>query len=185
MRRYGSAIAVAATLVLGACGPQVETPPPEPPSIDSIFPAGWQYESKTDEMSGKVDYTACIMSENAIILLPTAQRAKGRLCLRDNSVHGVDAMMSIPSGGHIDCLGGCSMRVRFDEEPAITLAGVQPSGFANMVIFAGKGGSAAIWRGVSKSSKVRVEVDLYGAGREIFTFKTAGFEKAKARRPTP
>jgi hypothetical protein len=182
MRVIKATMGGAFLLSLAGCGPKVEAPPPERPSIDSIFPAGWQYEAKTDEMSGKVDYTACIMSENSIFLMPSGEKARGRLCLRDNSIHGKDVMISIPAGGHIECISGCTMRVRFNEDPPLTLDGVQPSGFSNMAIFATAKARARVREGVAGSAKTRIEVGLHGAGHEVFTFNTSGLDLSKIQR---
>lgn len=137
----------------------------------------WSYDSAEDKMRGKSRHVARLGSSDMIQLqFPYAGGSELGLTLRDDPEYGKDVMFVL-SQGQLPCSSydGCSFRVKFDDGPIQRFGAAGPEGGHGDVLFiAGPAGRKKFMSGLRKAKKMIVEVSVYDAGRQQFTFEPAG-----------
>lgn len=134
----------------------------------------WDYSTETDAMNSKVTRQASLTSENALHFpFPYQGNTYGFLTIRHRASDGLTAIFQV-SDGQIICMMGCSVKVRFDDKPAMRFSAEPPSDHSSKVIFLEP--ASKFVSELKKSKKVLVEVTYYSAGTNISEFATSGFK---------
>lgn len=138
-------------------------------------PDFWSYSEDRDELRNSTVYQASVTSNNkAYFAFPYAGGSTLRMAVRQHPSWGRDVYFQISSGQFIcDSWDGCKGMISFDGE-AESLTLVTPEGHDPKVLFARYDG--AILRKLKDADRVVVELPFYQAGRQQFTFDTAGLK---------
>lgn len=135
--------------------------------------ADWQYQDSADQMTSKRTSFARLESNNSLDLdFPYKGRNHGTLTVRQHPRYGQNVIFEIDQG-QIMCshYRGCSVIVRFDDQPPVTFSGTEPADNSPTAIFINNGGrfiSAA-----SKARKILVQVGLFHNGSQVLEFHSA------------
>lgn len=136
----------------------------------------WSYSTFKDDMTSKTGYSASVTSTNSFEFeFPYQGKQHARLTLRKHPRWGNDILFSIEKG-QILChsYGDCSVRVRFDEGPAMTLTGTDPSDNSTETVFIP--GFQRFSSQLAKAKTVRIEVNVFHQGALTATFDVSGFD---------
>lgn len=136
---------------------------------------GWVYESEVDPMTDKATRTGCVLSEEQVRLDSPYDDVFARLCLRDSPAHGKDVLVQLVGDGQILCRSydGCTLKVRFDKGPIQSFSGAGAADYSSNVVFFEN--RSRFEGAMLKADTTIVELELYQAGSQPVTFKTAGF----------
>ena len=152
--------------------PSPSATPPEPVSA-------WSYDSDAEGMSGKSVRTASVTSSNTVSLgFPYAGEQHGRIALRKHPRWGNDVIFSIEQG-QILChsYGDCRVGVRFDDGKIQHVTGNPPEDGSSETVFLPMYGT--FLKQLKTAKKLRIEVQIYDNGSNVFEFDVAGFDAAK------
>lgn len=142
----------------------------------------WEYEAREDKMRGKSRSVASLISSDSIQQkFPYEGPTSLRVALRDDPQFGKDVML-ILSQGQLPCYSyeGCSFRAKFDDGPIQHFGATGPdSGHGNVLFVSGSAGRKKFMSSLRKAKKIIIEVDVYDAGRQQFTFEPAGLKWEK------
>lgn len=150
-----------------------ESAPPVEPAVKT---SDWYYLDFEDDMTGRKTFLATIDSTNRVNFgFPYSGAQSATLKLRTHPRWGKDVILSI-SRGQFQCssYSGCSLLVRFDDEPPVRYSAVEPSDNDSTYIFF-QGYSNFVGR-MMKSKRVRIEAQFYQEGSRIFEFNVEGFD---------
>lgn len=175
--------------------PQRQRPAPvlhdeawQPPVIVApivVEPAApvWEYDERTDEMTGKVSRFASLKSFNTVNLSsPYDGAQRGDLTVRNHASLGKDVMFMIGQGQLLcPSWDGCSILVRFDEGEAQRWRAAPAGDGSSTVLFLRNYDSFV--RQLKVASVVRIRVELYRNGQQTFTFNVSGYDDSKVTVP--
>lgn len=139
----------------------------------------WSYRSSKEGMSGKSVRTASVSSTNIISLdFPYAGPQRGELLLRRHPRWGNDVIFSIEKG-QILChsYGDCAIQVRFDDGQVLRYEGTEPSDNSTEYVFIPAFGT--FMKRLPNTKVVKVEVQIYQSGNQVFEFDVSGFKPEK------
>lgn len=124
--------------------------------------AGWSYRDWEDPVSGDKMKQAIARSE----VVP--ERMVASLILRRSEVEDTTVMVVL-SRGQFWCPDRCEVKLRFDDRlpPLAVLAGRANDGSTDVLFLAGE---RFILEELLVSKRVRIEVPLFRAGRQVYTF---------------
>jgi len=147
----------------------VQSPPPEQ----------WVYRTEKDTMTQKDIWSATVVSNNSIELdFPYAGPQTATLEVRRHPQYGKDIIFQIERG-QILCepFHGCSVLVRFDDQPAERYAAGPPADHSTTVLFI-KNYDKFVQRAI-KAKKVFIQVSIYQNGNQTLEFNVAGLNPNK------
>ncbi|WP_424145540.1 hypothetical protein [Stenotrophomonas rhizophila] len=136
----------------------------------------WSYSTYQDDMSGKTVRTAKVTSTNSFNFdFPYSGRQKAELTIRRHPRWGNDVMVSIEKGQILcNSFSSCPVRVRFDDEPAKTFTGNEPSDNSSEMVFIP--GYKTLTTKLGKAKRLRVEFNVYQQGSVMAEFDVSGFD---------
>lgn len=197
-KQFMVALAILAALVIAARMHQSGTepattaqstaPPPVPAPVaapdmqpHADLPAivsNWRYPRGSDAMSSKQMTAAVIESSDTFEFgFPYKGAQHATLTLRKHPRIGNDVMFSIERGQILCGSYNCSIRIRFDEAPAIGLTGIEPEDNDSTTVF------IPAWKTMMAklptAKKLRVEFTAFHEGTRVVTFDVAGFDAKK------
>ena len=135
-------------------------------------PKNWGYSTEADEMTSKNTYTAVVTSNNLQEFdFPYNGGVSGHLTLRKHPRYGKDVIFSVDKG-QILChsYGDCSITVRFDKKPPITLAGNPPEDNSSTHVFLPY---QRLFKLIKSSKIMLIEANFYQEGNRSFEFDTS------------
>lgn len=134
----------------------------------------WHADVKIDEMTGKKEYTASVISENNVTLGFPYGKIGGRLTIRNHPRYGKDVIFSADKG-QIPCrsYSPCRVLLRFDDQKPISLQGSNPSDGSTEVVFIS--GYDRITKELSKAKILKIQLEFYSNGNQIFNFDVSDF----------
>lgn len=141
----------------------------------------WLYNTSSDSMSGKAVHTAHVESTNSFNFdFPYSGAQKATLRVRHHPRWGNDIMFSIDKG-QILChsFSGCPIRVRFDDEKAVTYDGTEPDDNSSEMVFLPA--YATLTAKMAKAKIMRIEVNVYQQGSVVGEFNVEGFKPEKLK----
>lgn len=135
----------------------------------------WQYYSGHDEMTSKFYKRAAQTSENLVSFrFPYGKNQRGNLVLREHPRYGFDAIIDFDSA-QIKCrYDGCSIKVRFDDQPLVRWNVSKPSDGSSDIVFLRN--SKGFLERLKTSKKVLIEMEFYRDGVRVLEFSTEQFE---------
>lgn len=140
----------------------------------------WNYGESEDSMSSKTTYAATVTSTNTLELdFPYQGKQHATLTLRRHPRWGNDVMFSIEKGQILCSSYDCPIRVRFDDGPAQTFSGNEPSDNSSEYVFIPGFGSFA--KKLEKAKKVKIEVNVYQHGVLVSEFDVDGFKPERLK----
>ncbi len=138
----------------------------------------WQYTTEQDAMTSKSITTAIIDSTNTLSFdFPYRGEQHVQLELRNHPRFGKNVIFSIEKGQFMCHIDGCSVLVRFDEEPPVRFSAGEPADHDSTYIFLN--GYANFLSKMSKAKKVRIAADFYQNGQQTAEFDTSHFDPAQ------
>lgn len=141
--------------------------------------APWSYSQNDDPMSKGKTYYASITSSNSVQFdFPYEGVQRGTLTLRTDPEYGRDVIFSIEKG-QILCSSydGCTVRVRFDDEDAVSYSAAAAADNSSETIFIQNYNRFV--EKLMKAKRVRISMNVYQEGAPVFDFDVSGFNRAK------
>lgn len=134
----------------------------------------WRYSDEVDPMTDKRTRTACITSDDKVILDSPYKPVTAQLCVRNSAKFGVDAYFSLEGRGQILCdsYSGCTGHIRINDGPRTAIRMVEPADHSTETLFFASGRRTATL--LEKATRTRVELTYYQAGNQAVTFNTVG-----------
>lgn len=164
-----------------AASAPVVAPPAPVAAPEPILGKQWRYSVDEDPMSSSKTYFASVVSTNSVEFnFPYGGSQNGYLTLRTHPRHGKDVIFRIERG-QILCPSyeGCTVLVRFDEEPATKYSANGAADNSTESLFLENYGRFA--EKVLKSKRVRISAEIYQQGSPVFEFDVSGFDATKYR----
>lgn len=155
--------------------------PPPPEQTQVVAGGQWGYASREEGMSGKSVRTASVLSTNTINLdFPYTGSQHATLELRRHPRWGNDVILSIERGQLLcHSYGDCAIGVRFDDGKLLRFDGNPPADNSTEYTFIPA--FSTFMKQLPKTKKVRIEVQIYQAGSQVFEFDVSGFDASKFR----
>lgn len=140
----------------------------------------WRYTASEDEMTGKKSYWASVKSDNIVTFgFPYHKPQRATLTLRTHPRHGRDTIFSIERG-QLQCkYRGCSVLVRFGDGEPMKFQASEPSSRDSTTLFIRDYSRFA--GEMLKVDTVRISVEVWKEGPQVFTFDVHGFDVEKYR----
>lgn len=132
-------------------------------------------------MSSETSYFATVVSTNEVEFgFPYGGSQNAYLTLRTHPRHGKDVIFRIERG-QILCPSyeGCTVLVRFDEEPATKYSATGAADNSTETLFLQNYGRFA--EKVLNSKRVRISAEIYQQGSPVFEFDVSGFDVKQYR----
>jgi hypothetical protein len=137
----------------------------------------WTYKTSDDSMSGKPVRTAYVDSTNSFEFdFPYSGKQTARLTLRRHPRWGKDVIFAIERGQILCHSYDCSVKVRFDDEPAKTYRATEPADNSSESVFLPAYDTFA--KKLETAKRVRIEVNVYQQGSLVADFDVDGFKAA-------
>lgn len=161
--------------------PAVPAPVKPAPRPEPAVGRQWNYSEQEDPMTSAKTYWAAVRSTNQIELdFPYRGSQRATLTLRTHPRHGKDAIFSIEQGQLLcPSYEGCTVLVRFDEEPAVRYSANGPSDNSTETLFLDNYGGFA--EKLLRAKRVRIAAEIYQSGAPVFEFDVSGFDMKKYR----
>jgi hypothetical protein len=136
----------------------------------------WDYSDESDEMGRGRILLGSIRSTNTISLdFPYQGDQQGMLGIREHPKFGKDVFIKIEKGQMLDSEYNSKVIVRFDNEKVLSFPSVSAADHSTETLFL-RGNAFPIFLAKLKTAKVvKIEVPIYQAGNQIFTFDVEGF----------
>lgn len=131
--------------------------------------ANWQYSKELDLMADSNIYHAINNSENHVNLsFPYGGDTYGHLQLRKHPRYGKNIIFYIDRGQILcSAYSDCSIAIKFDKKPVITIQGNPPEDNSSEVVFLPY---SRLFSSIKNSEKMLVEVKLFHEGTKTFSF---------------
>lgn len=139
----------------------------------------WMYDASSEGLSDKPVRRALVISSNTVNLdFPYAGAQHGRLQMRKHPRWGNDVIFSIERG-QILChaYGDCRVGVRFDDGKISRVTGTPPSDNSSETVFIPL--YSTFLKQLKTAKRVRIEVQIYQGGSQVFDFDVSGFDADK------
>ena len=135
----------------------------------------WRYSSRSDPMNDRPTRTACVWSDNEVLLDFPYRNTRAELCLRDSPQFGRDAYVALEGDGQILChsFSNCTVRVRFDNGQTRPFPAVGASDNSTNIVFIRA--RDRLERGLRTAERTAIQIEFYQAGQQALVFPTAGF----------
>lgn len=150
-----------------------------PGKVVTPAPQNWSYTDSVDPMNDKHTRTACVESNDMVLLESPYEPVTAQLCIRNSAKFGLDAYFALNGSGQILCDSyyGCKGHIRIDEGPRTAVSMSEPADHSSDMLFfsSGKG----LLNMVSNSKRARVELTYYQAGSQSVEFNTSGLDKSR------
>ena len=150
------------------------TPPP-PPAPGSQ----WHYGQDEDPMGKGTTLLAQVTSTNVVLFdSPYGGPQHATLTLRTHPRHGKDIILGIERGQFL-CRSyeDCNVLVRFDDQKAVTYAGVGAADNSTESVFIRN--YSRFVSNMLKAKRVRISTEVYQEGSPVFEFDVSDFSEAK------
>ncbi len=134
----------------------------------------WKYDNKQDEMSQETMKMAYIKSANKLNFgSPYNGSQSATLSLRKHPRHGNNIMLQIEKGQFLcNRSNGCTLLVRFDNNPPVRYTAVEPSDHSSTLLFIKN--YVGFVAKTKKSKKIYIEATFYQEGSQMMEFNSEG-----------
>lgn len=132
----------------------------------------WQYQETEDRITSKTTKLAYLKSFNSLNLdFPYSGSNYGQLAVRQHPQYGLDVYLRVDKG-QITCseYTSCKIIVRFDDKPAITFTGSEPSDNSSDLVFLRN--AQRFIAGAKGAKKILVQLGFYQNGNQVLEFET-------------
>lgn len=136
----------------------------------------WNYDIGGDPLDGRVVRTAAVKSLNEIDLqFPYRGPQRATLTLRRHPRFGNEVIFEIERGQFLcHSYSPCDITIKFgDSKPIVFKAGGASDNSTNVIFIRGYD---RFMKNLSGAAKLAVEVPIYQAGSNVFTFNSSSFE---------
>jgi Superinfection immunity protein len=142
-------------------------------SIDQVPTSNWTYATSRDAITQKLAWSATVASNNKISLsFPYEGEQAASLELRHHPQYGKNVILQIDRGQMLCGLEGCSVLVRFDNQPAEHFGAAPAADNSTNVIFI-RNYKKFVQKAV-KAKSVAIQVSFFQNGDQTFDFDIAG-----------
>lgn len=148
---------------------------PAPIAEEKAPESSWTYNEDRDQMRGTMQYSAFTVSSNELNLpFPYQGGSHLMIAIRKTAEGHTEAFMAIKKGQLTCGYPGCEATVKFDDH-AISKVSLSPAaGGATEAAFLNN--APDFIKRIRSSKKLIVELAIYDAGLQQFTFDTAGLK---------
>lgn len=147
------------------------TPTPGQPSLESK----WRYDTETDEMTGKSEKSASVVSGNSFEFgFPYRGVQHAELTLRDHPRYGKNVILSIERGQFMAGVLGCAVTVRFDDQAPQKYWARGAADNSTETIFLNN--YSKFVTSTRKSRTLRLSTEVYHEGSPVFEFNISGLK---------
>jgi hypothetical protein len=148
------------------------------PDVSPTPGNSWSYDEQPDKMGRGVIKTASVDSINTVSFnFPYNGEQHARLTVRKHPEHGNDVMLRIERGQFLTGVEGCTVTLRFDDNPPIKLHGDEPADLSTNVLFIE--GYDRIVSNLERAKRLRIEAPFYQEGNQVFDFDVQGFKRER------
>lgn len=167
---HASAPPAQAAPLLAPTPPTAVTTNPDAPTPAT---SPWTYDSDNDKMRNITTDFAKNESLNEVDIGGPYGRVRLSIVLRKGPRFGNDVILHLTKG-QIECgqLSGCSIALKFDDEPVRAFPAVESSSAMSSAIFLRK--ETAIIDKLKRAKKLQVEVNVFAGGTHQFEFDVSG-----------
>jgi len=135
------------------------------------FASSWNYETRTDPMSGKATRMATITSTNSLNLSwPYSGRNHGFIQVRQHPKHGLDVMVYVEKGQIMCRFDDCKVRVKFGDKQPVTYNATEPADNSSDLVFINN--ESAFISNARGTNRILVELTFFQNGSQILQFET-------------
>lgn len=186
------------TFIIGMAG-HMGSQPPRPVVTDAATSAPttvqapakkqtietWEYTTQKDTMTQKEVWGAMVKSSNTISLdFPYSGPQNAMVTLRQHPERGNSVIFQIERGQLLcDSYDGCSVLVRFDNQPAEKFRALTAEDHSTTVLFIQN--YERFVRKLAKAHKLFIQVVLYQNGKQTFEFNVFGLKLNKTAQAAP
>lgn len=143
------------------------------PEVDST--KIWKYTTEVDKMTSKKNYYAAIGSTNQLEFAAPYDGGSTAVITVRNQNKSNDVVLTISKGQFVCSTGdGCTIKVRFDSDPAISFQADGPSDGSSDVLFLKPVGKFI--KNIKKAKKVIVQAEFYEEGLKEMEFSPDGLK---------
>lgn len=137
--------------------------------------SAWCYDETIDEMTDKTAYRAYVVSENSVDFdMPYDGGSKLTFTLRDTPQYEKDAYIRISPGQFNVSYNGTKIKVRFDDNPAMTINCNEASDNSMDVLFLKD--YDKILKALKEAKTMKISAEFFTEGTRTFTFDVSGLE---------
>jgi hypothetical protein len=180
MNKYSSNLVIALLVgnLLVSCGTTDSSTTSVPKSDAEMITAGenhWEYSISEDKMSSSQTKVAYLISSNLLEFgFPYDGGSYGQLSIRRKDGQ-VDIYLKISKGQFMtNITEGVPVRLRFDNQKAITCTGSMPDDYSSDFMFLSP--TKTILKKLKKSKKLYLEAGYYQSGNQILEFDVSGLK---------
>jgi hypothetical protein len=140
-----------------------------------VDPSSWSYETDTDKMTSKLSYFAAINATNKLQFgAPYEGGSTATVTIRSKAKKN-EIILTIDKGQFIcDVSDGCAIKVRFDNDPAVSFNGSEPSDYSSTTLFIHP--EPKFIAHAKTAKKMIVEAEFYQEGMQDMEFNVAGLK---------
>lgn len=144
-------------------------------SIEVEDQSDWKYSESVDEMTDKTAYFATIESDNSVDFeFPYDGGSTLSFTIRQSPQYGNDMYIRISKGQFNPGISGTKIKVRFDDNEAISVNCVEPSDYSTDLLFLK--GYDKLLKQIKDSKSMKINVEFFNEGTRTFTFNIQGLE---------
>lgn len=135
----------------------------------------WEYQEEIDEMTDKICYYAYITSENSVDFdFPYQGGSTLRFIIRDSPQYGKDIYIRISSGQFNTNYNGTKIKMRIDENPAITINCTEASDSSTDILCLK--GYDKIIKLLKGAKTMKISAEFFSEGTRTFTFNVENLQ---------
>lgn len=141
--------------------------------VSQVIDTGWEYFSKTDEMTDKETKWASMKSVNSFEFdFPYNGGSYLTLSVRKSPKYGTDVYIHISKGQFLasEYNGTNKVSVRFDEDTPITFSTNEPSDGSSDLLFINN--TKRFIERAKSAKSIKIQATFYQEGDRVFTFTT-------------
>lgn len=165
-------------VLLSSCGSADSSSSSLPKSDAEIITSGqnhWEYSISEDKMNSSIRKIAYLNSSNLLEFdFPYDGGSYGTISIRKENGR-TDILFKISKGQFLsNVMDGVPVRLKFDDQKAITCTGTMPADYSSDVMFLSP--TKTIIKKLKKSKKLYLEAGYYQSGNQVLEFDVSGFK---------
>lgn len=135
--------------------------------------ATWRYSEDEDKMRNQITKYAELDSDNQLFFdFPYNGGSTGELSLRVSPKFGKDVILQVSKGQFLCSFDGCTVHVKFDNQPIVSYDAAEASDGTSNLIFIHN--YVSFVQHLKHAKKVTIEAQFYQSGWQQIEFSPAG-----------
>jgi hypothetical protein len=134
----------------------------------------WSYKTDVDKMTSKNKFFATIAATNELQFDAPYDGGSVAVIILRNQDNTNEVMLSIDKGQFTCGVEGCDVKVRFDNDPAITFTASEPSDGSSTLLFVKP--AAKFIKHAKTAKHIIIQAEFYQSGLKEMEFNTEGLK---------